>query len=409
LPHRVIYCALGCASLLANLRHESLRKLDSGSVESVSDEVVATLLLNDPSLPILFFSRSAYDQAMRGLTDSGIDDALRNRLSRWAPKAVDHALDWVARDQRRSLTLTARALKGSSGQAAQVFESHFDLGLDLMTSIAGSGRFDRMELADLISAVIEKDAMLIQELGNIAEARTRNQLAKALAEELRRQGRGDFSQALPYEEPGRGVWIVPSDKGLLEYLKTSMEPSVVWRGGVVAKLSLRAIKDFQKQGKKIAILYPDPGALLQDMAELSKPELILRFEDHSTASEAVQAQELGDYLNMLRLEVALLRRALRARAATDAPGIVALLDQQIRTETAILATQFAMAGSWLPSGDAEAPPAARLRAADDEMTVDASFLADYARRRDNVYVAGRLEEILKIKRLQIERLKGAQG
>jgi hypothetical protein len=399
----VVYCALSCATLLRELPHDSLRAFDEGWIASVSEEVMGRLLASDPSIPILYFSRSAYDQAILGLTDLDTDATIRNRIDRWSPQALDHALEWTARGERRSVALTAHAVRGASESTARLLGEHLSAGLDLLTAIAGTGRYDQMDFPDLLSAVVETEAKLIAELGESSEAGTRRQFSTALAQELKRYHRGEFAQALPYADPERGVWVSPVDEPLKTYLKFRGMAGAEWRGGIVVRLSLRAIEDFRKKGKTVAILYADPGALMQDLADLNNAQIVHQFEELSSANADARVRQTNEYLNMLRLNVAILRRALRGRSGKEDLGMVPLLDRQIASETRILAVQIVQTDSWLLPGDT-ADPLVRLRVAEEELTGDATFFLTLAQRQGNTYLVQRMGEILQRKREDRERL-----
>ncbi len=397
MSHRIVYCAEGCAPVLAQLPHEALRGLDGGAVASVPDDAMPALLTKTPTVPILYFSRQAYDDAMEGLSGPEVEEALHKRLSHWSGQALDYALEWIARDERRALTLTAIAWSRASGDNARVLQTHFDAALNLLTSIAGTGRYDDMEFVDLLSAVVEADALLIAELAHRPEAQTRSQFATALAEELKRRGRPEFAQALPYAEPQRGVFIEPADATLRNYLKARWESGVPWRDGAVADLPLRAMADFERAGKRIAVLYADPGALKQDANELTAAQLIKRFEQLAAAGEEGLTRQRDDYWNMLRLNVAGLRRVLRARAVKEDARVAAVAEPQIVAETQILAVELARSKSWLFPGDG-GDPLERLKVAEDDSIGDATFFASVAQRRGNTYLAGRMHDLIARKR-----------
>src|SRR5215471_10603948 len=122
MPHRIVYCALGCASLLGHLHHEALRHLNGGVVVSVSDEVMSTLM-GERNISIMYFSRYEYDEALKGLSEPEIEAALRKRLQQWSPRAIDHSISWIAHDARRSLTLTAQAARAAFGNTAKLLET----------------------------------------------------------------------------------------------------------------------------------------------------------------------------------------------------------------------------------------------------------------------------------------------
>ncbi|HXQ73316.1 MAG TPA: hypothetical protein VN844_22640 [Pyrinomonadaceae bacterium] len=402
MPHRIIYCALSCATLLTPLSHEVLRKFDQGIVASVSDETIGKLLIKEPQLPIMYFSREAYEQAIRGLNDSEIDEVMHKRISRWSPQALDQALEWIALRERRSLSFTARSLPTATDHNTRLLQIHFDHGLDLLTSIAAPGRYDDMELNDLLSVTVELEALLIKELPQSNESQTRLHFANAIARELKRHGRSEFSIALPYAEPQRGVWVGPAGPTLKEYFKTRWIGVADWRDGLVASLPLRAIQDFRQGGRKVEILYADASALMQDFDELTGTQLFRRFEELSAAGDAARKRQMDDYLNVLRITLAVQRRALRQRAVKKDPAMVSLLNQQVLTETKILVEQLGASGSWLSPGD-ETGSLQKLQVVEQELTNDAAFLLSIAQQRKHTYLVERLQEILRTKQQDLKR------
>ena len=402
LPHRIIYCALGCASLLTLVSHETLRKFDQGAIVSVSDESMSKLFIKESEIPILYFSRDDYDQAIRDLDEDEIDNALRKRLKEWSPQALDQALQWIAINERRPLALTAQSLRTAPGDKQQLLETHFNSGLDLLTSIAAPGRYDEMDLRDLLMAIVESEAMLIKELPQSQESQTRLQFADALARELKRHGRGEFAAALPYAEQERGAWVTPLDPSLKSYLKTRGIAAAEWRNGIVAPLPLRALDDFRKTGKQVEILYADPGALMQDFFELTGAQLFRRFRELSAADDAARSRQMNDYRNVLRITIAVQRRALRKRATREDTVMTSLLNQQIFTETKILAEQLAATRSWLSPGDVTAP-LQRLHLAEQELADDTAFLLSLALKQNHAHLKERLKEIQRIKEDDLKR------
>jgi hypothetical protein len=407
MPHRIIYCALSCASLLTQAPHDALRPLDQGVVAAVSDDVMGTLLEKDPNLPILYFSRTGYDRAMRGLNDGEVDEALRKRLKQWSPDPLKDSIAWLTDDELRVLSLVARATPTSSGEKAKILAAHFNEGLDLLSQMTGSRRLDRSTLAESVSEIEEQDAYLIAELSDTnrkIELQTRGEFAGALGREMARRGRPQFVDSLPYVELKRGVWISPPDNEVEAYVKVREMNWVSWRDGVVLWLSTRAIEEFRKRGKTVEILYFDADAVEEDVGPLTKAQLDLRLAEALKADEATQARLKDDYLNRLRLNVALERRFLRKRVATEDKEMSPLLEQQVSEETDILARELARSRRWLLPGD-RTSELRQIIAAEEELMADAAFFKAVARRRGNDdFLLGEFEEVLQAKQRDLRRL-----
>jgi hypothetical protein len=149
-------------------------------------------------------------------------------------------------------------------------------------------------------------------------------------------------------------------------------------------------------------LYPDAGAFQQDATDLSEAQMNRRLDQLNSADDAALQSATADYVNMLRLDLALLRRALRLRAVKDL-ALAPVLESQISMETSILEQELARTGSWLSSSD-QGTLAPRIKVAEEEVSADVKFFALATRIRGNSDLSRRLDAIAARKRADLERI-----
>src|SRR5579863_2333281 len=168
---RVIYCALTGMAMLNPRPHEILHKSADGYVVAVQDETI--VFSRQPPVLLLFFSRDAYAEATRGLSDREIDTVISKRRQYWAPNAGGNGLNWIYQDARRCLALTALAQASNSGVAATRLEDHFEQSLQLLVTISGERRYQDLNMASLLVLVVEGEARLHKEYLDARDAASR--------------------------------------------------------------------------------------------------------------------------------------------------------------------------------------------------------------------------------------------
>lgn len=397
MPHRIIYCALSCASLLPLVSHEVLRKFDQGTIASVSDEAIDKLLVKQPGIPILYFSRQAYDHSVDGFEDSDVDEILRKRREEWAPNAGGHGLNWIYEAERRCLTLTAIAAASPSRMTSAQLADHFEQSLQLLLIISGEKRYQHLKLPSLLVLVVEGESRLRAEYldaeaaarrdgddyaaERFAKAAKRSEgYARALGASLKALGRPEFSQGLLDIGLSRGVFIRPRDPELVDLLVGQRELHVNWKDGLVADWALEDIPLLEKRGKSVRILYFSNGQLQKDLHDSTRAqrerEFTTRFEEGRGASLAARR----NHLSSLWLEQHLLRRKALAQATALSGPAAATLTQQVAEEAKALQQELALFPTWLE--ETEKPSAAVfevLRNCEAELIEDAKFFAALCR------------------------------
>jgi hypothetical protein len=363
------------------------------------------VLAHYPETPILYFSQTGWDAATEGLTNGEIGEAVQDRRRRWSPKALGHALEWIAQRERTLLTLIAKAMQTASGANRTILAAHFGSTLTLLSEIAGKGRFDDMEWMDLLEIEQQKDVLIMHELPEGNERTLRRSFADAYAAEFAARGNPDLAAALPHTDPQRGAWIAPFDDDVRQWINLRGIPRLTWKDGVVLTVPLSAIEQFRERGKQITILYVDPGGLMQDMSELTRAQLRRKFERLSKADDMLRERQKDDYWNALRLAAAQLRRTMLGPSSGE-PRLKNMLAGQVETETGLLAESLARSQTWLTED--VTPSLAELKRMEYEVAQDVRFLIGLSRARGDKNIESRLTAIQERKRSDIARIDGIQ-
>lgn len=406
MPERVIYCALSCASLLVPGHYGTLSHVNGAAVVSLSDDAMRTLVAKAPDVPILYFNKPDYDEALRGLNEPEAHQVIEARLRNWSPKILDYSLIRITEDERRCLTLIAVAMQ-EHPERRNALSPLADSAFDLLTQLAKIGSDESRPVADLLFGLIDKEATLIVELDDVSEIRTRTDFQRALSLEFKRYGRPQFAQAPPHVERMRGVWLAPADAALMSYLTDVGGRNIPWKGGVVATIAERDIQSLVKSGKKAEVLFFAEGDFLRDGEELPISQLTRQYAAMEQEGAAGLGRRKQQYLNNLRLSVALQRRALRLRVTSSDPLLAGLLEGQVAIDSRILLREAAATKPWIgPSYSA--PKADRLASAENDAADDIALLLDIARARKDGFIVEKLAPLQQTKQAALRHLPGTR-
>lgn len=406
---RVIYCALGCVSLLSVVQHKVLCELDSAKVVSLPNDALVALLIKQPNIPVLYFSQAEYDRAMRQLSPKETQAAVRKRLQYWTPNAAGQGINWIYRDARRSLALEALTKTSAAPGGAAKMEARSEQTLQFLAKLTGYGRFDGVSLASMIEIVVEGDVKLRNErleaqddakhAGRSQEAalwgeaaRISERYAQELGQSLKRLGKPEYAQALPYIGLERGVFVRPNDPTLGATFRARHEMFADWKDGVVIGWPVREIPDLEKRGKTVAILYFNPGQLEQEMEELSTAQGSREFAERLEGGKGASVEERLAYLVELCLQQHLLRRNVLEHTQSDRES-AAILERQVREEAVGLEKTLADHPVWLEPGDNQDGTAEGLRRLDDEMDEDLKLLLALSHAWKEAELAARFTDL----------------
>lgn len=410
---RVIFCVLNCMTILAQMPHTDLLEMEGGTIKLVEDSILLNICANDPTIPILYFSRAAYDEAITDLTKPNIQKVIQKRTDEWAPNALDQMPDWIYRRERECLTLAALSRLGSSQKVAAGIDAHFQKTIELLSQIVGEGRYEDTPLVNLLELALENEALLIAELHAAgiddkyaaeAEIQERTQTVKILSHILSDLGQPQYEKAPPYVELWRAVYISPADEPLMSQLKVQYEPIALWKKGLVARWRVRKLSELAQAGRAVELLYYNRGKFLEDLQDLTPAQLTRTFEKRAQAKYRVRLRK--DYLNTLRLEALLLMRTVHDRAVTKEPRLNDRLGKILELHTARLDSTLAGDSSWLTDSVQSGSQAlARLLLVEKSIVQDVDFFNVLCRQRGRKDLVQRLEAILAVKDDQLRTMK----
>jgi hypothetical protein len=153
-------------------------------------------------------------------------------------------------------------------------------------------------------------------------------------------------------------------------------PLVDWKDGFVSTFSTGELESLAAKGNRLTILYPNSGDFLQDRVELTAAQLRREFDERLQLGAA---RLWSEHLNSLRLETALLRRAVYDAALGVGVSLASTLQSEIRQETDLLLSELGKHPSWL---DGEfGPSSVTLEDAEKEVLTDVLFLSRLAAAR----------------------------
>lgn len=422
---RVIYCALSGVTALNPLPHETLLKRDDGIVAALADEALRTLISQSAPVSILYFSKENYQQATRGLTQQQIRDVIDRRLKTWAPNAADQAVNSLFLQEQRCLTLTALARTGASGKNTDTLQSHWGRTIDTLVGLSSDGRYDDLSLSEILVIALEKETELMVELRDAAaegveggipeekaalenEARLRDQAAKALAAVLVKMGKSEYRDSLPQVNIFRGVWIRPRDSTLIAALDIEFEAHVDYREGFVSRWRLRRLPNVQSSGKKVAVFYFDGGQFLESLAETTPAQLTRDFSELEALTPAAKTRMRVEFLDSLRLQQLLLKKALRPRIAAENQSALADLDGQIQRDSENLLLLLVKHKTWLGDKPPPEPARAQLLGAEEALVRDVAFFQALARQQGRDHLEKRLLSLGQSKAADVARIKNGQ-
>lgn len=403
MPERIIYCPAVHEKSLSAAPHREIGQFAGGMVAAAGDDPALAFLGSIPGAELLFFTSESFEYALRGLAVDGRTSAVAKRLEGWSKDAANEGIEWLYRSERRCLTLTALVLRGAS--ANTIPPNHFEHTLMALDRLVNEGAYGGSMLVEMLVNLLRSEALLQVEMARdrmTSESSARNQFCAAIAEQLRILGQPEFAEHLPNAEPSRGVWVSPPDDRLRASLKGRRLPAVDWQEGIVSVFGQRTLQTLSQQGKTMRVLYPDARQFLQDLTDLSVPQLEREFMERSKATQPFW----NDYLNFLRLEIAMLRRAAHTKAAGNA-RVAAVLAAQIRNEDGLLAAALMDHPSWR-NGEFS-PQRANLLQAESDLLDDARFLSRFATMRQERDVSDRYDAFAAFKAKQLASFRTGGG
>ena len=369
MANRILYLGASVNNLPA--ASVVLEKVGQATVLAAGDDAALSLLASHAAL--LAYSKESSEYRLRRLSKTEREEAVLRRLAEWSPRAVEEGIDWLFRSERRCLSLTAALAPGAT-RAARAEHT-----MTALHKIANEGRYGSLTLIEILENLIDQEALLLAELetaGGTAESSMHTQFSRAMAQELRLLGRPQYSQHLPKGEATRAALLAAPVPAIRSGLVARKIPLVDWKDGFVSTFSTGEFESINAKDHRLTILYLNSGDFLQDRVELTAAQLRREFDERLQLGVV---QLWPEHLNSLRLETALLRRAVYDAALGVGVSLASTLQSEIRQETDLLLSELGKHPSWL---DGEfGPSSVTLEDAEKEVLTDVLFLSRLAAAR----------------------------
>jgi hypothetical protein len=407
---KVIYCVLSCLTSLTTIPHEVLFQSAQGQAVAISNSTLLNLYTVNPDIPLIYFSRETYQSSVRGLNPTEIQAVLDKRAAQWAPQILNQVSHWIYQQELKVLALTTQQIARLSTTERERPLIYFKQTLSLLAHLTGEGRYDDLSFTELLELALEQESLLKAELQSqpnqpllSKEIQNHQLTCEYLAQQLATRGKPEYQKAPLYSELWRGLYITPIDDQLLTQLKLEYQPYTLWMQGLVTRWRLRKIPELQQLGRRSQVLYPNPGAFIEDLNELTAPQLNVSFTQRAQAD--AQRQQTNDYLNQLRLNAVLLWQSLAERATNENPSLHTSILAIIETQTLHLINGLHQDRSWLGDNSNLAAFKAELLGAERAIIDDLTFFTTLAQQRKLLDVASSLAKLENLKRSQIVNLE----
>jgi hypothetical protein len=423
MSERTVCIPLSILGDISKPLYAELGRVDEIAWVSMSDSTLIEIKERHHGVALIYYSVGEFENAIRDLSASEVDEVIRKRLDEWAPAATRDFLDRVYRLEQRCLTLTALGHCGSTGAARGALEKHFEETLNLLNRILGEGRYDRGGLSSLLLFALEREVILIDEievasseLGEAgdtalvsslsAEKKTRERNAEEYGLALKQHGRPEFVGSPPYVALLRILLVSPRDKELMAALAGRRQPFVEWKDGVVAAWRVRDIRHLEERGKSAVLLYRDPGVFQSDMESLTTAQLRREFDNRLLSNQRRLRESITEHLNALRLGDLLLKKSLIDVARKQDPVLAQTLEEQVARETIALRTALSSDTTWLTDPPADGGGAiTRLRETEQQIVRDVTLFGEICRLTGDAGLRSELLSLLRVKKEHLAQVE----
>ncbi len=348
---RVVWCPDSLSGRLTGQRYDTLGTSGEGLWIACPDETVIRFYRKKIVFPLLYFSWYEYRQAVRDLTTSQIEEVIQKRRQYWAPNALNQSINLLYTLEKRGLSLTSMALHNNKNRKATL---HFDRHLDWVAYLIGKDRSADATFPIMYTIILESEAKLVKELeearklarctGNTkversfgTAIRTHKEFTSRMAEILEKSSDSITLRSLPCYNPSRAFFIRPAGGKMARILKAQHIPSIEWNGGVVAPLSFRYLSQLAGDDSiSSTVLYIDKGNFISDLHDLTPVQLNRELKIRLKQRPDTSLTAVNQFLNILRLELNLLKRNLRSIITKNRPELNHVWENIIDEDTRLL-------------------------------------------------------------------------
>ena len=264
--------------LLVGIVHTVLQSRPEGLIVAANEAETRKLLALDSTVAVLYWSREDYDDAIRDLKLTDIDEVVKHRLA--VTKLPDDAEWAVAVAIRRCVALSALTWGGAKNSA---LERYFDAALALLADLLreqfrGFGEKDLLTAIEMEKAHLRAEARAAQvDLPALAthfrdiEAGVTQDFA-GLAETALSLGFPDLRQSELHVDVKRVYYLSPFDAGLESKLRAMQSTYYALDGGVAVQWPARRLDELANYRPRV--LYVGGDRLVAALVQLARPQLL---------------------------------------------------------------------------------------------------------------------------------------
>ncbi|MGH9937035.1 MAG: hypothetical protein ACREAM_12360, partial [Blastocatellia bacterium] len=283
------------------------------------------------------------------------------------------AFDWLAREMRTNLHLTAQALEAHQGDAElqAALERQFNHTLLRLAHLHGRGVYEHLGLVEVFILAIEAEARLAQEYqeeqGRLAdlgkspqqplaegvERHTRR--ARRLAEMLAGLGHGVYTHGIPSVALRRGVYVAPFSEAMRYFLvghRLSFQP---WKDGALVMWPGHHLNELQERAEIVEVLYFDVNELEDAINRLDSAGLDREIARRLAAARDPQGSGTGDeflhHVNRLLLHQVIVLHSLQELLEPEHPHLAASIQPLIDESVTLIRAALLAHPSWAPEAD----------------------------------------------------------
>jgi hypothetical protein len=227
----------------------------------------------------------------------------------------------------------------------RALDGRLEHALDRLALLYGRGTYENLSTEEIFAAAIEAELRLATVLDG-QDAAAAAARARSLLEVARGGARLDVREPAPAGPPYRGVYLEPLSPQVERSLWHREEQYLRWRDGAVLVLDEEEAAALRVGGHDVAVLFLDPGELLDLDSRGDRRALEAELERRLDAARSAP-DRVGDsrdrYLLRLLHSHSVVLRNLRDRLADEHPSAHAALLPVLAGHRALLEARLAAA------------------------------------------------------------------
>lgn len=368
MTERILFQSTPSSDWISGLKVEVLGKSPKGTWLAADDATALELLKRDKTTLALYPTRAVYIEAMEGLKEAEVTEAIHLRLALVEGNPESNSVPDFYFSEREGLEAIAAAADASGKGAA--LDAAFAAQLDAIRSINGPDAYRGQDKISLLEGIFED----LNKLNWEEEALRRHpnvglpplepaleKSRKELALEIQRAER-QVGVKYDHEPEGRvlnrlerGIFAKPLDEKLVKGIADGHEPVHKWKDGFVAIWGEYQLQQVPMADKEKTFLYFDAEECTGEFMSLTKAQLTQAF---NRKSKQTKASDAAAYLSRLRLTLVLELLGRQEPVGKFNPALQVKFGTQAKREIAALQSFLASQHPWRKPSK----PAVALRA-----------------------------------------------